>query len=99
MAPELPITPVLQGQSISDYSRCADLYERHGVDLAALPLVGVGSVCRRCRGFVRVSRWGECAGGWGCLPASCVVVDLGIGVVILTTFSAVGWESWGLGRK
>ena len=47
MAPELPIIPVLQGQSISDYQRCAHSYERHGVDLAALPLVGVGSVCRR----------------------------------------------------
>jgi hypothetical protein len=47
MAPELPIIPVLQGQSLSDYHRCAGWYERHGVDLAALPLVGVGSVCRR----------------------------------------------------
>lgn len=47
LAPELPIIPVLQGQSIADYNRCADFYERHGVDLAALPLVGVGSVCRR----------------------------------------------------
>lgn len=47
LAPELPIIPVVQGQSIADYDRCADLYERHGVDLAALPLVGVGSVCRR----------------------------------------------------
>lgn len=47
LAPELPIIPVLQGDQISDYHRCADSYERHGVDLAALPLVGVGSVCRR----------------------------------------------------
>jgi hypothetical protein len=47
IAAELPIIPVLQGQSISDYQRCADSYERHGIDLAALPLVGVGSVCRR----------------------------------------------------
>ena len=47
IAPELPIIPVLQGRSISDYQQCADSYERHGVDLAGLPLVGVGSVCRR----------------------------------------------------
>ncbi|WP_231500199.1 deazapurine DNA modification protein DpdA family protein [Saccharothrix sp. NRRL B-16314] len=47
LASDLPIIPVLQGQSITDYHRCADLYERHGIDLAALPLVGVGSVCRR----------------------------------------------------
>jgi hypothetical protein len=31
----------------STHHRCADLYERHGVDLAALPRVGVGSICRR----------------------------------------------------
>jgi hypothetical protein len=46
LAPELPIIPVLEGQSIADYNRCADFYERHDIDLAALPLVGVGSVCR-----------------------------------------------------
>lgn len=47
LAPDLPFIPVLQGQSITDYHRCADLYEHHDIDLAALPLVGVGSVCRR----------------------------------------------------
>jgi hypothetical protein len=45
--PDVPIIPVLQGQSLADYHRCADLYDRHGVDLTGLPLVGVGSVCRR----------------------------------------------------
>jgi hypothetical protein len=44
---DLPFIPVLQGQSITDYHRCADMYEERGIDLAALPLVGVGSVCRR----------------------------------------------------
>ncbi|WP_275295201.1 hypothetical protein [Amycolatopsis sp. La24] len=47
LAPELPIIPVVQGDDVRDYHRCADSYERHGVDLTALPLVGVGSVCRR----------------------------------------------------
>jgi hypothetical protein len=42
-----PIIPVLQGWSTKDYLRCAAWYERAGVDLAAEPLVGVGSVCRR----------------------------------------------------
>lgn len=45
--PDLPFVPVLQGQTVADYHRCADWYERHGIDLAALPLVGVGSICRR----------------------------------------------------
>ncbi len=44
---DLPFVPVLQGQSIKDYHRCADLYEHRGVDLAAAALVGVGSICRR----------------------------------------------------
>lgn len=47
LAPDLPFVPVLQGWTVDDYLRCADLYESMGVDLAAEPLVGVGSVCRR----------------------------------------------------
>ncbi len=45
--PALPVIPVLQGWTITDYLHCADLYERAGISLAAEPLVGVGSVCRR----------------------------------------------------
>lgn len=44
---ELPIVPVLQGQTIGDYLRHADAYHQAGVDLAAEHTVGVGSVCRR----------------------------------------------------
>jgi hypothetical protein len=47
LAPDLPFIPVLQGDTAASYERCADWYERAGVDLSALPLVGVGSVCRR----------------------------------------------------
>ncbi|HWD78953.1 MAG TPA: hypothetical protein VG497_08725 [Kribbella sp.] len=47
LAPELPFIPVLQGQTIDDYQGCAELYERHDVDLASQRLVGLGSVCRR----------------------------------------------------
>jgi hypothetical protein len=47
LEPELPWVPVLQGYSLDDYHNCADLYEEQGIDLAALPLVGIGSVCRR----------------------------------------------------
>lgn len=43
----LPWLPVLQGWTLADYLRCADMYEDAGVDLAAAPRVGVGSVCRR----------------------------------------------------
>jgi hypothetical protein len=46
-APELNIIPSLQGWDLDDYKRCADLYDAAGVDLAALPLAGLGSVCRR----------------------------------------------------
>ncbi|HEY6416801.1 MAG TPA: hypothetical protein VIX41_11200, partial [Acidimicrobiales bacterium] len=45
--PELPIIPVLQGQTMASYHEHREAYERAGVDLAAEPLVGLGSVCRR----------------------------------------------------
>jgi len=45
--PGLPVIPVLQGWTITDYLRCADRYEHAGINLAAEPLVGLGSVCRR----------------------------------------------------
>jgi hypothetical protein len=48
--PQLPVVPVLQGWTLDDYLRCADLYAAAGVDLAAAPVVGVGSVCRRQAG-------------------------------------------------
>ncbi len=47
LAADLPIIPVLQGQSIDDYKRIIDAYHRAGVDLHREPLVGLGSVCRR----------------------------------------------------
>lgn len=46
-AADLPFIPVLQGWDRDDYLRCADLYAAAGVDLAAEPVVGLGSVCRR----------------------------------------------------
>lgn len=47
VAPDMPWIPVLQGWCAGDYQRHADAYEAASVDLAALPLVGVGTVCRR----------------------------------------------------
>jgi hypothetical protein len=47
LAPEIPFVPVLQGWKRSDYERCADLYDRAGIDLESEPLVGIGTVCRR----------------------------------------------------
>lgn len=40
-------TPVVQGWELDDYRRCIDMYDSAGVDLRALPVVGIGSVCRR----------------------------------------------------
>ena len=47
LAPEVPWVPVLQGWGFWDYHRHLDMYARAGVDLYSLPLVGVGTVCRR----------------------------------------------------
>jgi hypothetical protein len=44
-----PFVPVLQGQTLGDYERCIGLYGSAGVDLTAVPLVGLGTVCRRGR--------------------------------------------------
>jgi hypothetical protein len=47
LAPDLPWTPVLQGWSVWDYLRHAEMYEARGHRLAAAPVVGVGTLCRR----------------------------------------------------
>jgi len=47
LAPQLPFVPVVQGWHLADYLACAELYRQAGVDLAAMPLTGLGSVCRR----------------------------------------------------
>lgn len=49
LAPDLPWLPVIQGWAREDYLAHAELYEQAGVALAALPAVGVGSICRRAR--------------------------------------------------
>lgn len=47
LAPELPFIPVVQGWVLADYVACIERYSRAGVDLTCVPLVGLGSVCRR----------------------------------------------------
>jgi hypothetical protein len=46
-APDIRWLPVLQGWSIADYERHLQQWWNAGVDLEKLPLVGVGSICRR----------------------------------------------------
>jgi hypothetical protein len=46
-APDVPWMPVLQGWTHRDYWQHVDAYYAAGVDLAALPRVGVGTVCKR----------------------------------------------------
>lgn len=43
------VIPVVQGYAPRDYDRCISRYQDAGVDLEALPVVGLGSVCRRSR--------------------------------------------------
>lgn len=46
--PTLPWVPVVQGRHVQHYLYCVDLYrELAGIDLTTMPLVGVGSICRR----------------------------------------------------
>lgn len=70
-APDVPFAPVLQGFKLNDYRDCADLYRQSNIDLRSLPVVGVGSVCRRqhseeAAAIVRaVSDMGIAAHGFG----------------------------------
>lgn len=43
----LDIVPSIQGWLPEQYERCIHLYDQAGVDLRSLPLVAIGSVCRR----------------------------------------------------
>lgn len=45
--PSLPVIPVLQGWALDDYDKHVDMYAAAGVHLSTLPVVGLGSVCRR----------------------------------------------------
>lgn len=47
LAPEVPWIPVLQGWGCGDYFRHVDAYNAAGVSLNELPIVGIGTVCRR----------------------------------------------------
>lgn len=47
LAPGVPWVPVLQGYRPEEYLRHYEMYLAGGVRLGELPLVGVGSVCRR----------------------------------------------------
>lgn len=47
LAPDVPWMPVLQGWNLGHYLNCAAMYADAGIDLAAEPIVGLGSVCRR----------------------------------------------------
>lgn len=47
LAPDLPFAPVIQGWNLPSYVACVRLYGEAGIDLAAEPIVGLGSVCRR----------------------------------------------------
>lgn len=44
---ELPIIPVLQGQTLGDYIEHVIAYYHAGINLEREPIVGLGSVCRR----------------------------------------------------
>ena len=77
LAPHLPFIPVVQGWHLVDYLACVDLYRAAGVDLARVPLTGLGSVCRRqSTGQIAVivttlASWGCGCTGSGSRPPAC----------------------------
>jgi hypothetical protein len=47
IAEDLPIVPVIQGQTLDQYRRHVDMFTKAGIDLFSKDVVGIGSVCRR----------------------------------------------------
>lgn len=47
LAPEVPWAPVIQGWHYHEYLEHLEMWAGAGVNLASLPVVGLGSVCRR----------------------------------------------------
>jgi hypothetical protein len=47
LAPWIPWMPVVQGWEPDDYEAHVERYREQGFDLRSVPVVGVGSVCRR----------------------------------------------------
>lgn len=43
----MPWLPVVQGWTLANYLRHLAMYRQAGVDLTAVPVVGVGAMCRR----------------------------------------------------
>ena len=54
LAPDVPWMPVLQGQVLDDYLRHVDMHLAAGIDLHLMPVVGLGTVCRRQHTMVAV---------------------------------------------
>lgn len=99
-APHLPWLPVLQGWEVADYLHHADMYERAGVALHELPVVGIGSVCRRqgTRGavdlLVRLSGRGLRLHGFGL--KSTAVCALG---AFLASSDSMAWSYQAMKRR
>lgn len=47
VSPEIPWMPVLQGFEKHEYINHVEMYLKRGIDLRFVPIVGVGSICRR----------------------------------------------------
>lgn len=65
--PDLPILPVLQGYHPDDYIDHFHQFRVAGIDLGRVPLVGVGSVCRR-QGTAEAARIIETVASLGVRP-------------------------------
>lgn len=89
-----PFVPVLQGWTIDDYVRCVNLYEGAGVDLAAEPIVGIGSVCRRQSTAEIGSIFGVLSGEFGIACHGFGVKKKGLALYgkFLTSADSMAWS-------
>lgn len=93
LAPDLPWIPVLQGYTLTEYRDCIYRYTDAGVTLAGLPLVGVGSVCRRQSTF-EVEEILHFVRGWGIRPHAFGLKLLGLRRVarVLESSDSTAWS-------
>lgn len=95
LAPDLPWLYTVQGELIDEYLLCLDLYRSAGFDLASLPIVGVGSVCRRQNTDEIRDVFRELTGaGLSCHGFGVKALGLRRYGRLLTSADSLAWSDW-----
>jgi hypothetical protein len=99
-APAVNWVPALQGWKLRDYVAHAEMYRDAGIDLASLPRVGVGSVCRR-QSTAEIGEIFTELAGYGLKLHGFGVKKLGLKLYghHLASADSLAWSDWGRHEK